>query len=153
MMGTKRWWAVLAMSLLGCAFDASEREDAEELGEATQELRRNALSGRQEATALKLIDDICGDTWCEGDHDFRFDRLQCQKGCGRNEGSCMLTFRIFSYDTDIETGPTYERACRTGGFTGFDSLVSTQGRYPTLEPAYYDALSECISQIESQLPQ
>jgi len=153
MIETKRCWAVLVMSLVGCAVDTSQGDDSDELGEASHELRRNALNSRQEATALKLIDDICGDTWCEGDHNFRFDRLECQKGCGRTEGSCQMAFRIFSYDTDIETGPTYVRTCRTGGFTGFASLVSTQGSYASLQPAYYDALSECISRIESTLPQ
>jgi hypothetical protein len=153
MRGTKWCWAALVASLAGCAFDTTEGVDGEELGEAGQELRGQALSKRQEATALKLIDDICGDTWCEGDHNFRFDRLECHKGCGHSAGTCQLTFRVFSYDTDIETGPTYVRSCRTGGFTGFESLVSTQGSYQALQPAYYDALSECISRVESALPQ
>jgi len=153
MMGPKLCWLVLIASLGGCAFDASEGVDGEELGDAGQELRRQVLSKRQQATALKLIDDICGDTWCEGDHNFRFDGLECQKGCGGSAGSCDLLFRVFSYDTDIETGPTYVRSCRTGGFTGFESLVSTQGGYQALQPAYYDALSECISRVESALPQ
>jgi hypothetical protein len=153
MVGTKLCWAVLVASLSGCALDTSDGADGEELGEAGQELRRHALSTRQEATALKLIDDICGDTWCEGDHNFRFDRLQCQKACGGSAGTCELIFRVFSYDTDIETGPTYVRSCRTGGFAGFESLVSTQGSYQTLQPAYYDALTECISRVESALPQ
>jgi hypothetical protein len=144
------------MSLAGCAFDGSEDIEGAELGEAGHELRRQALSKRQEATALKLIDDICGDTWCEGDHNFRFDRLECRKGCAGSAGSagtCLLTFRVFSYDTDIETGPTYVRSCHTGEFSGFESLVSTQGSYQALQPAYYDALSECISLVEDALPQ
>lgn len=151
-MWTKLSWGMLVVSLVGCAVETSESVDGEELGEATQELRRNALNGRQEATALQAIDDICGDTWCEGDHNFRFDRLECQKGCGRSPGACRLTFHVFSYDTDLETGPTLVRTCRTSGFTGFDSVVSTQGSYQSLQPEYYDALSECISRVESNLP-
>jgi hypothetical protein len=153
MFRTKLCWVALVVSLAGCAFDASEGVEGEALAEADQELRRQALSKRQEAMALKLIDDICGDTWCEGDHNFSFDRLECQKGCAGSAGTCRLTFRLFSYDTDIETGPTYVRSCHTGGFTGFESLVSTQGSYRALQPAYYDALSECISLVESALPQ
>jgi hypothetical protein len=153
MIWTRLCGGLVALSLVGCAVDTTESADDAELGEATQEVRRNALSNHQEATALKLIDDICGDTWCEGDHNFRFDRLECQKGCGSRAGTCQLTFRLFSYDTEIDTGPTYERSCRTGAFTGFDSLVSTQGSYQSLQPAYYDALSECISRVESALPQ
>ena len=153
MMRTKLCSLTLAVSLAGCALDVAEGIESEELAQTGQELRRQALSRRQEATALKLIDDICGDTWCEGDHNFRFDRLECRKGCAGSAGTCQLTFRVFSYDTDLETGPTYVRSCHTGGFTDFESLVSTKGSYPELQPAYYDALSACISLVETSLPQ
>lgn len=147
---------LVAVSLAGCAVDASGDTDleaaGEPAGEIAQELKRNALSRQQEAQALQLIDDICGDTWCEGDHNFRFDRLECQKSCGHAAGSCKLTFRIFSYDTDIDTGPTYVRSCETRGFTGYPSLVQTQGSYASLAPDYYSALTECISRVERQLP-
>ena len=152
MIGTKLWWGMLVVSLAGCAVDTSDGADDAELAAAPQELRRDALSGRQQATVLELIDDICGDTWCEGDHNFSFDRLECQKGCKGATGSCTMTFRVFAYDTDIETGPTFVRSCQFGEFTGFDSLVQTQGSYQALQPAYYDALNECISRVESELP-
>jgi hypothetical protein len=152
MTGTKLCGVLLLGSLVGCAFEASEAVDGEALAGGAQALRRQALTPRQEATALQLIDDICGDTWCEGDHNFRFDRLDCERGCGRHAGTCQLTFRVFSHDTDIDTGPTYERSCRTEGFRGFDSLVQTQGSYRGLQPAFYDSLSECISLVESALP-
>jgi hypothetical protein len=143
---------VLACSLVGCAFDTNAEADAEHVAELTEGLVKNALSAAQQATALKLIDDICGDTWCEGDHNFSFDRLQCRTGCAGKGGTCKLTFRIFSYDTDIETGPTYVRSCTTPGFNGFDSLVKTTNGYQSLQPEYYSALSECIGQVESRLP-
>lgn len=154
-MGWKSLGCVLGMVLLsGCALDTAEGPDEqlEDVAESTDALSRSALTKRQQATVLKLIDDICGDTWCEGDHNFRFDELDCRKGCGGRDGSCKMTFRIFSYDTDLETGPTYTRSCRTGGFAGFDSLVETHGTYQSLAPAYYDALTECISQVEDSLP-
>jgi hypothetical protein len=124
----------------------------EQPGERSEQLSRAKLSKPQQATVLKLIDDICGDTWCEGDHNFSFDSLDCEKGCRAPAGTCRLTFRVFSYDTDIETGPTYTRSCRTEGFSGFDSLVETQGDYQSLAPAYYDALTQCISRVEDDLP-
>jgi hypothetical protein len=55
----------------GCAAELAP-EGAEDLGEAEAALCKNALSAAQEKTALKLIDDICGDTWCEGDNNFAF---------------------------------------------------------------------------------
>ena len=139
----------------GCAVEMDEsRTSAEEsLGETTDALTQKGLTKREEAVVLKAIDDICGDTWCEGDHNFSFDRLECVKGCAGRAGACQLTFRVFSYDTDLETGPTYTRSCRTAGFTGFDSLVETFGDYHSLQPAYYDALTECVGRVESQLPQ
>lgn len=155
-MINNRLWAFAmmgAMSLAGCAVDTADTGEDPPSAELTEELTRNALSGEQQAKVLKLIDDICGDTWCEGDHNFSFDRLECQKACGKQPSSCKLTFRVFSYDTDIETGPTFVRTCRTGNFSGFASLVKTQSGYQSLQPAYYDALTSCISEVESNLPQ
>src|ERR1043165_2452596 len=123
------YWGLLALAgALGCAVDtgAAAVDDDESVGESVEALKKNALTAAQQATALKLIDDICGDTWCEGDHNFRFDRLVCQEGCRDRPGSCEMTFRVFSYDTDVDTGPTFVRSCRTTGFTGFDSLVRAQ---------------------------
>ena len=154
----KGWMSLSCALALGwlsaCAVETTD--GAADLGEdvsmTSEELSRNALSKRQEKTALKAIDDICGDTWCEGDHNFSFDKLDCQAGCKGRPGSCKLTFRVFSYDTDLETGPTSTRTCRTPGFSGFESVVETYGDYHALVPQYYDALTECISQVEATLP-
>jgi hypothetical protein len=148
-MGIALLGAVTACSAKPGNFDGSADENATE---TSDELSRTALSNRQQAIVLKAVDDICGDTWCEGDHDFSFDRLECSESCGGHGGSCKLTFRVFSYDTDIQTGPTYARSCRTPGFTGFASLVETFGDYYSLQPAYYEALSECIGRVEAALP-
>jgi hypothetical protein len=157
---TMKWQKTLGMGLTllavgsGCAVDMDAPHDGADgaIAATTDALTREGLTKAEEALVLKAIDDICGDTWCEGDHNFSFDRLECVKGCGGHAGRCQLTFRVFSYDTDLETGPTYTRSCRTPGFTGFDSLVETFGDYHSLRPAYYDALTECIGRVESRLP-
>jgi hypothetical protein len=154
-MGMKMMWTILLASLVACSLDTTEPASAEAdepLGRAGDELLRRGLSKKQEATALDAIDDICGDTWCEGDHDFQFDELECSRGCRGQAGSCTLTFRVFSYDTDLETGPTFERSCRTNGFDGFESLLAKSGDYHSLQPDYYLALSACIDQVERDLP-
>lgn len=143
------WLLLLAGSLGGCAFEASAALEEDEVAELADGLVKNALTPLQEAKVLKLIDDICGDTWCEGDHNFSFDRLQCRPACGERAGSCKLTLRIFSHDTDLETGPTHLQSCTTRGFTGIESLVQTSGGYESLQPAYYAALTECIGRIEA----
>ena len=156
MHGKKTWWMglTLLMACSGCAVDMNDSHGGgdEALAETTDALKPKGLTKSEEAVVLKAIDDICGDTWCEGDHNFSFDRLDCSPGCGSHAGQCQLTFRVFSYDTDIETGPTYTRSCRTHGFTGFDSLVETIGDHHPLRPAYYGALSECIGRVEADLP-
>ena len=153
-------WLGLTLSVVGagCSSDASEGESRSELetevSQSAEALARNALTKKQAGTVLELIDDICGDTWCEGDHDFHFDQIQCQRGCSSSHaGSCQLTFRIFPHDSNLATGPSYLRTCQTPGFTGFDSLVDTAADgYQSLEWEYYDALNACISDLESTLP-
>ena len=118
-----------------------------------QELSTSTLTKKQARTVLDLVDDICGDSWCEGDHNFHFDQIQCTRPCGKTPGTCRLAFRLFPYDSDLESGPTYTRTCKTLGFTGFSSLVETaQNGYQSLNWAFYDALSACISKLESELP-
>lgn len=100
---------------------------------------------------LKLIDDICGDTWCEGDHNFAFERLTCRAGTTNapNGGSCTLKLRLIPHD---DNSRSYRRTCTTGGFFGFDSLVETsQSGYPSLAWDYYLALTDCVALLESEL--
>src|SRR4051812_2566898 len=115
------------VSATGCSLapdGASSDEGPETEGSTTaNQLVSNYLTKQQASTVLKLVDDICGDTWCEGDHNFHFDQVQCTRPCGQTPGTCRLAFRIFPYDSDLSRGPTYARTCQTPGFTGFASLV------------------------------
>ena len=146
---------LLGAAATGCSAASGDTEEFEtEATQSTEQgLSSNALTKKQASTVLKLVDDICGDSWCEGDHNFRFDQIQCQPGCGKAPGTCRLTFRIFPYDSDLETGPTFTRSCKTPGFSGFASLVDTAPNgYQSLNWEYYDALSTCINDVESKLP-
>lgn len=144
---------LLAILFSGCALEAGDAaSDAEGPGQSESALCKNALSPSQEKTALKLIDDICGDTWCEGDNNFAFDGLRCRSGASAspNGGTCTLELRIIPYEEDT---PSYSRACTTRGFRGFDSLVETAANgYQSLNWDYYLALSDCINQLEAELP-
>ena len=161
MRANRLWMGLLLIVLaVGCGgAEPGEGEPSDELGmgiaQTAEELSSNALSKKQATTVLELVDDICGDTWCEGDHNFHFDAIQCKAACGASHaGSCQLTFRIFPHDSDLQAGPSYVRTCKTRGFTGFSSLVDTAASgYQSLQWEYYDALSACISELESKLPQ
>jgi hypothetical protein len=153
-MRLKRQISVLFTLLLpGCAVEiADTTNDAEALGRDESALCRNALAPSQEKAVLKLIDDICGDTWCEGDNNFAFERLTCRAGASGSPdgGTCTLKLRIIPREDDP---PSYSRACTTRGFSGFDSLVETaQSGYQSLRWDYYLALSDCINELESALP-
>jgi len=161
MTSANGFWAGLVLGALAAGCSAEQQAGSEASNElepaavqSVDALTSTGLSNRQASTVLQLIDDICGDSWCEGDHDFHFDQIQCQKPCARTGvGSCQLRFRIFPYDSDLATGPTYARTCKTPGFTGFGSLVDTaESGYQSLNWDYYDALSACISEVESKLP-
>lgn len=149
--------AIVSMLAAGCSASSGEAtsntEPEAEVGVVQQELTANALTKKQASLVLKLVDDICGDSWCEGDHNFHFDQIQCTRPCGKSPGTCRLTFRLFPYDSDLSTGPTYAHTCKTAGFTGFGSLVETAPNgYQSLDWDFYDALSGCISEFESTLP-
>lgn len=112
-------------------------------------LSGNALSQTQAAIALKLIDDICADTWCSGDYNFGFRRLTCN----RTAKSCTLTLQVFPREGVQSQKRSYWRSCKTFGFDGFGSLVTTTGNgYQSLDNDYYDALTECTTRIVSHLP-
>lgn len=142
---------MLAVLLSGCAGDASGTGgETEPVSYRESALCNNALSATEEKTALKLIDDICGDTWCEGDNDFAFERLTCRAGDPTNGGSCALQLRIIPRE---EGSRSYPRVCRTGAFFGFSSLVDTASNgYQSLEWDYYLALTDCITELQSELP-
>ena len=153
-MRVKRQLGVLFTLLLpACAVETDDfAVEAEALGRDESALCRNALSASQEQTTLKLIDDICGDTWCEGDNNFAFERLTCRAGTPGlpDGGTCTLELRIIPREDDP---PCYSRTCTTRGFYGFDSLVETaQSGHQSLRWDYYLALSDCINELESTLP-
>jgi hypothetical protein len=102
----------------------------------------NALSRAEVRIVLKLVDDACGDTWCEGDYDFRFRHLFCDSGAQ----TCLLSFQMALRD-GADSPKWRWRTCRTG-FLGFDSLVTTSGGYQWLADGYYQALTACIDRWE-----
>jgi len=143
---------LVGFALSACSAAAgSEAEgvEAEPFADSPSDARAtNALTAEEEATTLKLIDDICGDTWCEGDYDFKFRQL----GCDTATAGCRLTLQIFPRRGVPSTRHSYLRSCRTGDFSGFDSLVATAPNgYQSLQPDYYLALTECIDTLETEL--
>jgi len=107
----------------------------------------NDLSSAQQKTTLKAIDDICGDTWCEGDYDFAFKKLVCHW----KAGTCTLTLMVWPRQ-DAKPLPVYWRSCKVSRLHHFTDLVETTNGYSSLAPSYYDALTTCVDKITSKLP-
>jgi hypothetical protein len=151
--GTVRlgWWGLCLLGASACSGGAGsgvEVSEAAPVESQSEALALNALTPAQSKTALRLIDTICGDTWCDGDYDFGFRRLTCSKA-GQ---TCTLTLQAFPIEGVQSSQRSYWRSCKTPGFTGFASLVSTApSGYQSLTDGYYDVLSECISRVESHL--
>ena len=105
------------------------------------------LAPRQEAVVLDLIDDICGDTWCEGDFAFAFRRFSCSP----ERQSCTLRLRIASRAT--EPLEWRWRSREITGFPRFRQMVQTsETGYQSLDWDFYLAVSEAIRSIEQSLP-
>jgi hypothetical protein len=140
---------LLPLAMAACAGppDAPETERAP-LETTSEALGKNALTNAEAKTALKLIDDICGDTWCSGDYDFHFDSLKCNAA----SASCTLGLELLPREGVPSTKNAYFRSCRTSAFSGFDSLVVTAANgYQSLDQDYYFALTDCISALEAEL--
>jgi len=151
--GSGALFCFLAAWLCGCSagksptLEVSEAEPTDARSEA-ESLAKNALTAAQAKTALGLIDEICGDTWCDGDYDFGFRRLTCSKAAE----TCTLTLQVFPREGVASRAHSYWRSCKTADFAGFDSLVSTgPSGYQSLNDDYYDALSECLSRVVTNL--
>ena len=152
MRGLAVWPGICALlALSACSAGttpAVEVSDATAVDEQNEALTKNALTAAESKTALRLIDDICGDTWCDGDYDFGFHRLTCAKAAH----TCTLTLQVFPRQGVPSSAHSYWRSCKTSGFAGFGSLVSTAASgYQSLQSDYYDALTECVSRIEANL--
>lgn len=105
------------------------------------------LTGREQRVVLDLIDDACGDSWCEGDHRFDFRAFSCD----RPHRTCTLRLRIAPY-TD-EAPQWYWRSGTVTGFVRFDQLVRTSATGDqSLTPAFYDAVDAMIDRLEATVP-
>jgi len=68
------------------------------------------------------LNDLCGDTWCEGEYDYTFTGLTCEK-----KNKCVLSFTAKHADS----GKSYQTKVDVSGFTsvvpdddgGFDEAV------------------------------
>jgi hypothetical protein len=107
---------------------------------------RTAITAAQERVVLRLVDDICGDTWCEGDHAFRFRSFACHPRRG-----CVLRVRLASWSQ--EPLQWHDRSARVVGFSRYSDMVVTgSGGERSLRPAFYEAVGLAVRTMTASVP-
>lgn len=101
----------------------------------------------QERLVLDAIDDLCGDTWCEGDYAFEFRDFSCDA----KRASCTLRLRIARLTE--EPLSWHQRSGEVRGFVRYDEMVET---YPSgdlsLDEDFVVAVGELIEEVQDSLP-
>lgn len=113
---------------------------------APAEVRRYALSTAQERVVLRLVDDLCGDTWCEGEHALRFRRFACHPRRG-----CVLRVQLASWSQEPLRWHT--RSARVLGFPRYRHMVATAaGGERSLRPAFTEAVGRAVRTMTATVP-
>lgn len=113
----------------------------------------NDLSQEQEDFVLGKIDDICGDTWCEGDFDSEFKQLDCDFA----SSACTLKFDYIWYlyadDSSEVTGELRKRqSCELTGVASYEYMLEDilNSGYITLSEPFYWLIGDTC--VDANLP-
>lgn len=107
---------------------------------------RYALTTAQERVVLRLVDDICGDTWCEGDHAMRFRGFTCRARRG-----CVLRVQLASWSEEPVRWRT--RSARITGFPRFGAMVRTEpDGTRSLQPSFFEAVGRAVRAMTDSVP-
>ncbi len=107
---------------------------------------------------MKAIDDICGDSWCEGAFDFRFQQVVLKPE--KNETQIMFRMsQQYPVRLDWKDGQGfkaqinqrfYDVSCLLPGYSTYESIM--QSDY-ALRWEVYTTLTQCINALEDRLIQ
>jgi hypothetical protein len=114
---------------------------------AAADVRPARLTSAEERVVLRMVDDVCADTWCAGDHALRFQRFSCSP---RRTG-CALVVQVAPRSQEP---PRWQRRSQpVRGFPRFVDMVSTSadGRQ-ALRPAFFEAVGEAVRAVLATVP-
>ncbi|MBC7662049.1 MAG: hypothetical protein H7249_20330 [Chitinophagaceae bacterium] len=105
------------------------------------------LSDEEQIDVLQSIDDICGDTWCEGESNWSFDALSCD-----SESGCILNLTMKPYDySDVYKLEPRPFQCMLPAFKTKASITElTVLRGLQYTQSFYEAISGCIGDLNTQ---
>ncbi len=106
------------------------------------------LRRRDEKRVLFAIDQICGDTWCEGDYNFHFRRVRCNFTLG----SCVLEFRTAPWKSgsNQEFDWSDRKICVIRNVNSLDQLITTDRPTAELKSDPYEQITDCMEHLESK---
>lgn len=114
---------------------------------AAADLRPYRLTSWQERDVLRLIDELCGDIWCEGDHAFQFRRFSCHT----KRGGCALVVRIASGSE--EPLRWQWRAHPVRGYLRYADMVATgPDGQRSLRPAFLASVGDAVRAMQATVP-
>jgi hypothetical protein len=105
----------------------------------------------EDQTILKAIDNICGDTWCEGDYKFVFNKVILDTA--RNTTRVLFTMKIEDYTIEVDANASilmqsFDVACNVPGYSTFAGIMTSND---SLNWDFYTGLTDCIQKLESRL--
>lgn len=114
----------------------------------TQASFANDLSAADERSLVTEIDNICGDTWCEGDFNFSFNSLVCDF----TKGECVLDYEFIDYYFDDNwdiTGEVRTPATCAIAATNLEQISRNRGWGLSYNDYLYETVTDCIWDAEA----
>ena len=101
------------------------------------------LTPSQSENVLQVIDQACGDSWCEGAYDIQFDSLRCS----RHQRVCQV--KMTFVDSEDRTAST--QVCLIEQVHHAEDLIQDIGRpSEKLTKETREALGACVTAFYSQ---
>ncbi|MBC8555984.1 MAG: hypothetical protein ISR65_18260 [Bacteriovoracaceae bacterium] len=102
------------------------------------------LTDEQKDTILTSIDNICGDTWCEGDFDYSFNSIYCDS----QRGSCTVEMEVILREYDEVTWEMINEtrtpsSCTVFNFYSYNDIIDQTRQWDQLTDDFYEKLSDC----------
>ena len=99
------------------------------------------ITDNQKIQIIELIENECGDSWCEGDYDYEFINFSCNK----NVEVCKMSFYFINTDNDMKSSLQY---CFFYKITRLDQVLMNVKR---LQIDFYETLDMCLSNLQGSI--
>ena len=115
------------------------------------------LEASDRENARLAIDDVCGDTWCEGDYDYVFSSVNCDKNDtvkvdfvmseSADGGREVKKDKKYTATVGADLKGAHKVSCTINNIKTAEDVVGSSG----LNEKFYDSLTDCINTLEGAL--